>query len=121
MKKKEVFSINASDITEQVDDFHCKQTSHIYYSFDEAVEAAREVAVELHHSYPQCWCVYVMVGEYETGDGNIYGEPEAIYSISSQYPAETIEARREANYIRHTVDEYYDLDDKFIVHQHIYD
>ena len=76
-----------------------------YESFDDAVDAARECA----RSYADCGevvCVSVMGGEYETPSGNVFGDPEALYTVSNSDEETTMSAREEAGFVTPEVDEY---------------
>ena len=95
----DVFNIDAD---EGIDDM---RYAAAYESFDEALEAARECA----RSYADCGdvvCVGIMSGEYETPSGNIFGDPEVIYTISNSDEETTMNARKEAGFTTAEVDEY---------------
>ena len=101
---KDIYTIDVFNIDtdEGIDDM---RYAAAYESFDEALEAARECA----RSYADCGdvvCVGIMSGEYETPSGNIFGDPEVIYTISNSDRETTMNARKEAGFTTAEVDEY---------------
>lgn len=96
----DVFNIEAD---EGIDDM--RYAGAAYETFDDALEAARECA----RSYADCGEVVevsIMSGEFETPSGNIFGDPEAIYTISNSDEETTMNARKEAGFATPEVDEY---------------
>ena len=51
-------------------------------------------------------CITVYGGEYKTLDGNFYGEPVDIWTISNKSKEETVIGRRNAGYVSEEVNEY---------------
>lgn len=103
--KKEVFTISAYDIEndEDVSDMqHCGQT---YYNLDDAIDSATEFAQCL-TNYGSVVMVTVYAGEYQTEDGNIFGEPQDVYTISNSDRRTTAIARKRADYVTSEVDDY---------------
>lgn len=101
---KDVYTIDVFnvDADEGIDDM---RYAVLYESFDEAVDAARECA----RSYADCGevvCVSVMGGEFETPSGDVFGDPEVIYTISNSDEETTMNARKEAGFVTAEVDEY---------------
>lgn len=103
-EKKEVFTINAFDIENEEDVTEMKYSVD-YYSEDEAVEAAREMAKDF-IDFGSVVMVSVFAGEYEDENGNVFGDPEAIYTISNSDRETTSIARKAAGYVSEYVDEY---------------
>lgn len=103
--KKEVYTISAYDIEndEDVSDMqHCGQT---YYDIDDAIDSATEFAQSL-IDYGSVVMVTVYAGEYQTEDGNIFGEPQDVYTISNSDRRTTAIARKQAGYVNIKVDDY---------------
>lgn len=103
--KKDIFTIHVFNVTndEGVDEF--KYSSQTYYSEDSAIKAARKCAKEFVGD-DDVIQVGVCSGEYEDGNGNVYGEPDEIYTISNKDEKTTKEARKKSGYTRLDVDEY---------------
>lgn len=96
----DVFNVEAD---EGIDDM--RYAGATYETFDDALEAARECA----RSYADCGEVVevsIMSGEFETPSGNIFGDPEVIYTISNSDEETTMNARKEAGFATPEVDEY---------------
>lgn len=104
MDKREFFTLDITNIStdESIDDM---EYSHPYYSFDEAVEAAKQCAYQ-YKNYKDVVNVFVMAGENELETGDVYGEPEAVYCISNKGQKETQIAREQAGYSTPDCDEY---------------
>ena len=103
--KTPIFTLNALDITtdEGIEDM--KYIGQTYYSEDDAIDAAREMA-NAYSDWDGVIIVSVMTGEYEMPSGDIYGEPMDIYTISNKDKNQTIQAREESGYTNAEVDEY---------------
>ena len=103
--KTPIFTLNAFDITtdEGIEDM--KYIGQTYYSEDDAIDAAREMA-NAYSDWDGVIIVSVMAGEYEMPSGDIYGEPMDIYTISNKDKNQTIQAREESGYTNAEVDEY---------------
>lgn len=54
-----------------------------YYSFEDALNAAKEAYLEYSEAFDESVEVYVMGGEYETDGGDIYGEPVLLEVVSA--------------------------------------
>ena len=96
----DVFNVEAD---EGIDDM--RYAGAAYETFDDALEAARECA----RSYADCGEVVevsIMSGEFETPSGDIFGDPEVIYTISNSDKETTMNARHEAGFATPEVDEY---------------
>jgi hypothetical protein len=102
--REDVYTIDIFDINneESVDDMRYAVD---YATADEAINAARQAAKQ-YSNYDDVINVFVMAGEYRDANGNVFGEPDAIYCVSNKDKNTTIEARREAGYTRPEVDEY---------------
>ncbi len=57
--------------------------SRDYYDLDEAIDDL-EREMESYNNDPNEIVGWVLAGEYETEDGDIYGEPEVVYEISNK-------------------------------------
>lgn len=105
-----VFGLNAVDLTtdEGFDDM--KYTSQTYYSEEEAIEAAKEMANK-YSDWDGIINISVMAGEYELPSGDVYGEPYDIYTVSNKDMEQTSAAREKRGYVRHKVDGYPNLNE----------
>lgn len=103
-ERYEIFTLNIFDIENEnsIDDM---QYTRNYESADEAIQAAREVA-QKYADYDSVINVFVMAGEYTDENGNIFGEPDAIYCISNKDKRTTMIARKNAGYSFLESDEY---------------
>lgn len=109
MKKgSEIFIVAASSIGgEEEFEWEDRHTRINYCSAEEAIDAAVEMAKELNIDYPEdIVIVTVMAGEYETENGDIFGEPYDIYAVSSRGVFETQLARTKHGYVSAKVDGY---------------
>ena len=105
-RKTPIFTISAIDIDFDVPYEEMKYDGQIYYSEEEAMEAAREWCSELTGPDEPLICITVYAGEYKTPDGNFWGEPYDIWTISNKSKEETVIGRRNAGYVSEEVDEY---------------
>ena len=105
-RKTPIYTISAYDIDYDAVYEEVKYDGQIYYSEEEAVEAAREWCSELTSDDEPLICITVYGGEYKTPDGNFYGEPFDIWTISNKSKEETVIGRRNAGYVSEEVDEY---------------
>ena len=103
--KKEVFTIYASDILSEEDVSDMEYCGLLYYSADDAIDAARNFAKSLVDDN-RVIMVTVYANEYENEKGDIYGEPMDIYTISNKDKKTTAIARRRSGYVSDKVDEY---------------
>jgi hypothetical protein len=104
-EKKEVFTISAFDIEsdENVSDMrYCGQT---YYNIDDAIDSATEFAQSL-VNYGSVIMITVYAGEYENGNGDVFGEPVDVYTISNSDKRTTAIARKQCGYTSVDVDAY---------------
>lgn len=104
-EKKEVFTLEAIDISldEAIDDMRfCGQ---IYYSADEAIVAAEECA-DYYSDDDDVILVTVNGNQFEDGKGNIIGEPVEIYAASNKDRKTTMLARKKSGYVNPEVDYY---------------
>lgn len=105
-----IFTLNAIDLTtdDGIDDM--QYTSQTYYSEDEAIEAAKEMANK-YSDWDTVINISVMAGEYEMPSGDVYGEPDDIYTVSNKDMEQTSAAREKSGYVRHDVDGYPNLNE----------
>lgn len=103
--RKSIFTIDATYIETEdpVDDMSIATT---FYDEDEAIEAARNFARDMIGADGGVVITYVYSGEYETPNGDIYGDPEAFYSISNSNEEETAAAMKAAGFVSTGCDEY---------------
>ena len=104
-EKKEVFTLDATDITldDAIDDMRlCGQ---VYYSADEAIVAAEECA-DYYSDDDDVIIVTVNGNEFEDGKGNIIGEPVDIFTASNKDRKTTMLARKKSGYVNPEVDYY---------------
>lgn len=107
MEKKDIFTLHLIETTDEMNDLYDASLTSEYDSEADAQKAATELAIGLNKSYPdKCFCISVMAGEYRTENGNVYGNPEAIWTISSLSKEETIKKRKEAYFSNPEVDAY---------------
>lgn len=104
-EKREVFTISAFDIKNEEDVSDMAICGQTYYSFDDAVEAAKEIA-NTFIDYPEVILTTVFGGEYEYDNGDIYGDPIDLYCISNSDLLTTSIMRRKCGYVNNQVDEY---------------
>lgn len=102
--RREIYTIDAVE-EETGEAYEDMSISGTYYDEDEALDAAREFARSL-VGLDELVVTYVYSGEYQTPTGDVFGEPDAFYSISNKGREETIEARSAAGYTRPECDEY---------------
>lgn len=100
-----IFTLNAVDLTtdEGFDDM--QYTSKTYYSEEEAIKAAKEMANK-YSDWDGIINISVMAGEYEMPSGDVYGEPYDIYTVSNKDEETTRSAREKSGYVRNDVDGY---------------
>lgn len=86
--KKEVFTIDLYNETiEEGSDGYMDVLGKTYYDSTEAIDAAYKLIEELEDD-PDLYTVSVYGGEYEDDNGNIYGDPVSIFSMSNQHDKE---------------------------------
>ena len=102
--RRSVYTIDAYYIESETsaDDMSISQT---FYDEDEALDTAREFARGMTGA-DETVIVYVYSGEYQTPSGDIFGEPEAFYSISNRDRETTAQALTAAGYVTDKCDEY---------------
>ncbi len=103
--KKEVFSVSAFDIENEVDVSDTQCCGVTYHNMDEALDAAIQFAQSL-VGYGSVVEVRVHAGEYQTEKGDILGEPEVVYVVSNSSEKATALARKRAGYVNNNVDFY---------------
>jgi len=103
-ERHEIFTLNIFDVEDEegIDDM---QYARDYESEEEAIQAAREVA-QKYADDDSVINVFVMAGEYMDEQGNVFGEPDAIYCVSNKDERTTMIARKNAGYSNLGVDEY---------------
>lgn len=101
----EIFTIEVYNISsnEEITDNHI--SGDIYYSLEDAIEAARKIARKYINA-DEVIETMVLSGEYEKDNGEIYGEPDVVYVISNSDKRTTMIARKNAGYTSLEVDEY---------------
>ena len=102
----DVYTVDAYDIDEDEGLDYMPITGQIYYSEDDAINAARNAAKNFTDFNGNVIIFTVYAGEKQMANGDIYGEPYDIYSISNSDEQTTIQARKRAGYSRLEVDEY---------------
>lgn len=103
--KKEVFTISAFDIENEEDVSDMRYCGQTYYDIDDAIASATEFAQSL-IDYGRVVMVTVYAGEYQAESGDIFGEPQDVYTISNSDKRTTAIARKEAGYVNSKVDDY---------------
>ena len=103
--KRDVYTISAFDIENEIDVSDMQYCGQTYYDLDDAIDAATEYARTL-VDYGSVVMVSVYAGEYETASGDIYGEPQDVYTVSNSDRRATAMAREECGYICSDVDAY---------------
>ena len=104
--KTMIFTIGVTNITEECAcDFDCKETYERYYSEEEAITAAVNVAKALADD-ESVYNVSIFGGEYQDDKGNTLGEPYDIYTISNKDRKTTTSARLDNGYVKVGVDAY---------------
>ena len=80
--RKDIFTLDVFNETQDsgIDDM--QHAAQIYYSYNEAYDAAVECA-EAYSDDPNEIIVYILAGEYELPSGDIYGEPVAVEYVSN--------------------------------------
>ena len=103
-ERHEIFTLDIFDIENEngIDDM---QYARDYESEDEAIQAAREVA-QKYADMDTVINVFVMAGEYMDAQGNVLGEPDAIYCVSNKDRETTMQARTNAGYCNPEASEY---------------
>lgn len=81
-KRRDVFSVYAFNDTqdEGVDFF--PETATTYYNADKAIRVAEKLAKEYQNESDR-YTFSVYAGEYEMPNGDVFGEPFDIYSVSN--------------------------------------
>lgn len=103
--KTMIFTISATNLNTEECDFDFKESYEIYYSIDKAISAAIDVAKRLHNE-ESVYDVSVFSGEYQDDNGNIFGEPHVIYTISNKPKEITTSVRLGNGYTKGEVDGY---------------
>ena len=83
--KKEVFTIEVSYIDEEGEPqmIEAMKYAKTYYTYEEALTAAKEAYLEYAEICEEPVEVMVMGGEYEMPSGDIYGEPDVIEVVTA--------------------------------------
>lgn len=100
-----VYTISATNISNDECDIDYKESYDIYYSVDKAISAAIDVAKMLDDE-ESVYNVSVFGGEYQDENGNILGEPYDIYTYSNKDKETTISARLKSGYVKGEADGY---------------
>lgn len=101
---KDIVTIDCIDIINE-QSYDIKETCQVYYSIDDAIETAKALA-DSSKNLKSVFNISVYVGEYETPNGDIFGESEAIYTASNKSKEQTMKARKQSGYCRLEVDYY---------------
>lgn len=105
-----IFTLNAVDLTTEEGFDDMQYTAKTYYSEEEAIKAAKEMANK-YSDLDGIINISVMAGEYELPSGDVYGEPYDIYTVSNKDEETTRSTRGKSGYVRHDVDEYPNLNE----------
>ena len=102
--RRSIYTIDATYIESEtpVDDMSIAAT---FYDEEEAIDAARQFAKDMIDA-DEVVITYVYSGQYETPNGDVFGEPEAFYSISNRDKEETAEVMKSVGFISSECDEY---------------
>jgi len=103
--RKEVFTISAFNIENEEDVSDMRYCGQTYYNIDDAIASATEFAQSL-IDYGSVVMVTVYAGEYQTESGDIFGEPQDVYTISNSDRRTTAIARKKAGYVTDKVNDY---------------
>lgn len=103
--RKEVFTISAFNIENEEDVSDMRYCGQTYYNIDDAIASATEFAQSL-IDYGSVVMVTVYAGEYQTESGDIFGEPQDVYTISNNDRRTTAIARKKAGYVTDKVNDY---------------
>lgn len=103
-ERTDIYTISIFDVDEDEGIDNMKY-AHSYYDIDEAIEDAENIARE-YSDDSDVILVSVMGGEYETQSGDIYGEPDAIYTASNKDERTTMMSRKQNGYVSAGVDFY---------------
>ena len=103
--RKEIFTISAFDIENEEDVSDMRYCGQTYYNIDDAIASAIEFAQSL-IDYGSVVMVTVYAGEYQTESGDIFGEPQDVYTISNSDRRTTAIARKKAGYVTDKVNDY---------------
>lgn len=107
MKKQEIFTLHLLETTDECNDYFDERLTSEYGTLEEAQKNAMELAKELSVSEPgYCFCISVVAGEYRNERGDIWGNPDDVWTISSRSKEATIKARKEAYFSNPEVDAY---------------
>jgi hypothetical protein len=106
-EKNPVFTVDGFDIMQEEDIDDMQITGQIYYSEEEAIEAARKGAKQYANRDDYGVILFtVYAGEYQLPSGDIYGEPYDIYTVSNSDKQTTMAARKQTGYVSLEVNEY---------------
>ena len=106
MKKENIFTINAINITTG-EDVTPMRLSKNYYNEGDATDDAISLANELKDDEDVIE-VTVYAGEYENVDtGNVFGEPFDIFTATNTTREKSAKARKEENYVKLDGLDYY--------------
>jgi hypothetical protein len=103
--RNEVFTIDAFDIENEIDVGDMQYCGQTYYNIDDAIASATEFAQSL-VDYGSVVMVTVYAGEYQSESGDIFGEPQDVYTISNSDRRTTAIARKKAGYVTGKVNDY---------------
>lgn len=99
-----VWTISALNITKD-EPFPNRRYKNAYYNEESAIEDANRFAVEISEHWKDVVCVSVLTGA-KMIDGDVVGDSYDVYTVSSRPMDETINARKQAGFVRHDVDAY---------------
>lgn len=102
--KKDVFTIDVFNVNFETDITPvCLLIP--FYDLDKAINKAK-LQAELLSDADDVIEVRVMAGEYENEKGEIWGEPEVVFTASNSTKEQTMNARKEQGYCSLEVDYY---------------
>ena len=98
------FTISVTNLANE-EDYECKESWESYYSIDDAISTAIDLAKSLSDE-KDTYMVSVFGGEYQDENGNTFGEPFDLYTFSNKDKETTIKVRLSCGYVKGEVDGY---------------
>lgn len=106
MKVRDIYTIDCVELTEDVC-YECPTTWTTFDNLDDAIGEAQTLAKILSESDgEEVYNIFVNCGEWEDEFGNIFGEQESVYCVSSANKERTMAMREECGYANYECDEY---------------
>lgn len=103
--KNKIYSLGGVNVTKDEGVEISGQYSILYHSMKKARQCARRAAREYADS-DDVINISVYAGEYMDKEGNVWGEPFDVYTVSNKDKETTMAAREKAGYVRLEVDNY---------------